>query len=143
MKETGLLMGEVAKQAGVNRETIRYYERIGLLRTPVRTRSGYRLYPLEAVAQARFIKSAQELGFSLKEILELLSLRVDPDTNCGEVKRRAEVKIADIEAKIHTLRRMKQALTKLVAACSGQGPTSECPILEALDSKWRKRDATS
>lgn len=79
----------------------------------------------------------------VKEISELLSLRVEPGTNCGEVKRRAEVKISDIEEKIQPLRRMKRVLTKLVAACSGQGPTSECPILEALDSKWRKSDANS
>jgi len=142
MKETGLLMGEVAKQADVNRETIRYYERIGLLRGPLRTGSGYRLYPPETVARAQFIKQAQELGFSLKEISELLSLRVDPESHCGEVRRRAEAKIADIEEKIQALRRMKQALTKLVAACSGQGPTSECPILEALATR-RKRDAHS
>jgi MerR family mercuric resistance operon transcriptional regulator len=141
MKETGLLMGEVAKQAGVHRETIRYYERIGLLRRPLRTGSGYRLYPPEAVTRAQFIKQAQELGFSLKEISELLSLRVDPDTNCGQIRKRAEAKIADIEEKIQALRKMKQALTKLMVACSGQGPTSECPILEALDSKWRKSDA--
>ncbi|MEW5806943.1 MAG: MerR family DNA-binding protein [Acidobacteriota bacterium] len=143
MKETGLLMGEVAKQAGVNRETIRYYERIGLLRTPLRTHSGYRLYPFDVVAQARFIKRAQELGFSLKEISELLSLRVDPDTNCSEVRRRAEVKIADIEEKMQALQRMKKALTKLVASCRGRGPTSECPILEALNSAWRKNNANS
>jgi MerR family mercuric resistance operon transcriptional regulator len=143
MKETGLLMGEVARRAGVNRETIRYYERIGLLQKPLRTGSGYRLYPLEAVARAQVIKHAQELGFSLKEISEWLALRVDPDTTCGEVKRRAEIKIADIEEKIRALQGMKKALTKLVAACSGRGPTSECPILEALDSKWRKGDAHS
>lgn len=138
MRESGLLMGEVARRAGVNRETIRYYERIGLLERPSRTRSGYRVYPLEAVARAQLIKRAQELGFSLKEILELLSLRVDPSTTCADVKRRAEAKIADIEKKIEYLQRMKQALTRLAASCRGRGPTSECPILDALEMKGEK-----
>jgi MerR family mercuric resistance operon transcriptional regulator len=135
MKEIGLLMGEVAKQAGVNRETIRYYERLGLLDRPSRTRSGYRMYSPEAVARAQFIKRAQELGFSLKEISELLSLQVDPGTDCGDVRRRAKAKIADIEAKIRVLQRMQRTLAKLVASCRGRGSTSQCPILEALDNK--------
>lgn len=140
MKERGLFMGEVAKQAGVNRETIRYYERIGLLPRPSRTASGYRVYPHEVVVRAQFVKRAQELGFSLKEISELLSLRVDPHTHCGDVKRRAEVKIEDIQEKVQDLQRMKKALAKLVASCSGRGATSRCPILEALDNK-RKNHA--
>ena len=129
-----LTIGKLAEQGGVNLETIRYYEQRGLLSKPMRSPSGYRLYPLDAVQRVRFIKQAQELGFSLKEILELLSLRVDPDTTCSDIKKRAESKISDIETKIQTLKRMQQALVQVSAACRGRGPTSECPILEALDS---------
>ena len=126
--------GEVAARTGVNIETIRYYEQRGLIPKPPRTASGYRKYTEDYVERIRFIKRAQELGFTLKEIIELLSLRVDPDTDRSEVKQRAEAKIVDIEEKIHDLERMKHALTNLVATCNGCGPTSECPILEAMES---------
>lgn len=129
-----LTISRLAKQSGVNVETIRYYEQRGLLKNPPRSPSGYRLYSIEAARRVRFIKQAQVLGFSLKEILELLSLRVAPHTTCGDIKRRAETKIADIEEKIQSLQRMKQALLKVSASCRGRGPTSECPILEALDA---------
>ena len=129
-----MTIGQVARQAGVGVETVRFYERTGLLTAPPRRASGYRQYAQEAVTRLQFIKRAKELGFSLKEITELLSLRVDPETTCGEVKQRAEAKIADIEAKLRDLQRMKEALTTLVAACSGSGPTSQCPILDALES---------
>lgn len=133
MKE--LTIGQVAKGGGVNVETIRYYERQGLIPPPPRRESGYRQYPEDTVNRVRFIKRAQELGFSLKEISDLLSLRVVPGVNCSEVKRRAEAKIANIEEKIFTLQGMKQALAKLATTCSGRGPTSECPILETLERK--------
>jgi len=129
-----LTIGQVAKQAGVGIETVRFYERQGLLDEPPRRASGYRQYTPEAVTRIQFIKRSQELGFSLKEITELLSLRVDPETTCGEVKQRAEAKIANINAKLRDLQQMKEALTTLVAACSGSGPTSHCPILDALES---------
>ena len=131
---SSLTIGQVAKQAGVGIETVRFYERQGLLDEPPRRASGYRQYAQEAVTRIQFIKRSQELGFSLKEITELLSLRVDPETTCGEVKQRAEAKIADIDTKLRDLQRMKEALTTLVAACSGSGPTSQCPILDALES---------
>lgn len=127
-------IGKLAGHSGVNLETIRYYERIGLLAKPARSRSGYRLYSDDVVKRVRFIKHAQEIGFSLKEISELLSLRVAPDTSCADIKQRADKKIADIEEKIRSLRRMKHALVKVSASCRGRGPTSECPILEALDA---------
>ena len=81
---------------------------------------------------------AKELGFSLKEILELLNLRVDPDTPCAVVKRRADLKILDLEEKLQSLKRIKKALNKLAASCSGRGPVGDCPILEALggDGTW-------
>ncbi len=128
-----LTIGKLAKKANVNIETVRYYERRGLILEPPRRDSGYREYPLEAVARIQFIKRAQELGFSLKEISELLFLRVDPNTSCGDVKKRAEDKIIDIEEKIRTLQRMRDALNKLAMSCKGSGPTSECPILEAFE----------
>ena len=129
---SAMTIGQVARQAGVGVETVRFSEREGLLEAPPRRASGYRQYAQEAVARIRFIKRAKDLGFSLKEISEILSLRVDPDTTCSEVKQRAEAKIADIDAKLRDLQRMQQALGHLVAACSGRGPTSHCPILEAL-----------
>ena len=129
-----LTISKLAKQGGVNVETIRYYEQRGLLKQPQRSPSGYRLYPTGAVDRVRFIKQAQILGFSLKEILELLSLRVAPQTTCADIKQRTEAKIADIEERIQSLQRMKQALLKVSASCRGRGPTSECPILEALDA---------
>lgn len=134
-----LTIGQLAKQAQVNVETVRYYERRGLIPEPHRRESGYREYSQEAVARLQFIKRAKGLGFSLKEISDLLSLRVGPDATCGDVKRRAERKLADIEEKLQALQRMKKALTKLAAACRGRGPTSECPILEVLESKEKAR----
>jgi MerR family mercuric resistance operon transcriptional regulator len=128
-----LTISRLAKQSGVKVETVRYYEHLGLLKKPPRSTAGYRLYPIEAARRILFIKQAQLLGFSLKEILELLSLRVDPHTTCGDIKRRAESKLASIEEKIQSLQRMKQALMKVSASCRGRGPTSECPILEALN----------
>ena len=133
-----LTIGQVARSAGVGVETVRFYERQGLLQEPARKESGYRQYPEDVVARLRFIKRAKELGFSLKEIKELLALRVDPDTTCAEVKSRAEAKIADIEEKIQALLRIKKALVKLTKACSGRGPTSECPILDALDTEGER-----
>ncbi|HDO35560.1 MAG TPA: MerR family transcriptional regulator [Nitrospirae bacterium] len=135
-----LTIGKLAKQAEVNIETIRYYERRGLIPKPPRRESGYRQYPRDTVTRIQFIKRAKELGFSLREILELLSLRVDPATTCGDVKKRAEIKIADIEEKIRTLQRMKKALMKLTVECKGRGPVSECPILEALDTKGERAE---
>jgi MerR family mercuric resistance operon transcriptional regulator len=105
-----ITIGQLARKGRVNVETIRYYERRGLIPEPPRRESGYRQYSQDAVARIHFIKRAKELGFSLKEISELLFLRVDPYTTCGDVKKRAEVKIADIEEKIRDLQRMKEAL---------------------------------
>lgn len=127
-------IGDVAKSAGVGIETIRFYERKGLIAEPPRTRSGYRQYPVSVVARIRFIQRAQELGFSLAEIAELISLRIEPGTDCGDVRRRAEAKIVEVEKKIRDLRMMKKVLGELTVACAGEGPTSECPILASLDA---------
>ncbi len=132
-----LTIGQLAKSAQVNVETVRYYEREGLLPKPMRRASGYRQYTSETVTRLQFIKRSKELGFSLKEISELLALRVDPHTRCADVKQRTEAKIADIKHRIVDLRRMQRALVNLTEACSGQGPTSECPILDDLEGSHR------
>ena len=129
-----LKTGQLAKQAGVNLQTVHYYERRGLLPEPPRRESGYRQYGKDDVARIEFIKRAQELGFTLNEILELLNLRVDPDTPCAVVKRRTDLKIIDVEEKLRSLKKIKKALNQLAASCSGRGPVSDCPILEALGS---------
>lgn len=123
---------ELAKQGGVNLQTIRYYERTGLLPKPPRSGSGYRQFSPDSVRRVRFIKRAQELGFSLKEIKELLALRIAPGSTRADVRKRAEAKIADIEGKVQHLRDMKKALVRLTDACCENGPASECPILESL-----------
>ncbi len=125
---------DVARQAEVNLETIRFYERKGRLPKRPRTAAGYRTSPPEIVRRVQFIQRTQDLGFSLKEIKELLSLRVDPDTTCAEVRRRVEEKLSDIEKKIRDLQRMRKTLITLAAACPGRGETSACPILESLDA---------
>lgn len=125
-------IGQLAKAAGVGVETVRFYEREGLLVEPPRRRSGYRQYPREAIARVRFIRRAKDLGFTLKEIAELLALRIAPDKSCADVRAIANAKIADVEAKIHDLTRIKGALETLARACRGKGPTSECPILDAI-----------
>ncbi len=130
-----LTIGQLAKNAEVNIETVRYYERRRLIPEPPRRKSGYRQYTSDYVARIRFIKRAQELGFSLNEIADLLALRVETESACGEVKRHAELKMADIEGKIQTLQQMKQALAELVVVCNANGTTGECPILETLEGK--------
>ena len=128
-----LTIGQLAKKANVNLETIRYYERRGLIPEPPRNDSGYRQYSLEALSRTRFIKRTQALGFSLKEIDELLSLRIEPDATCGDVKERVEAKITDIDEKIADLNQMREALLKMARQCTDREPIDMCPILEILD----------
>jgi len=132
-----LTTSELANEGGVHLETVRYYERRGLLPKPPRTPAGYRTFDAQAVRRLRFIKRAQALGFSLQEVRELLSLRVDPRTSCADVRRRTEAKVADIDQKLEALRAMKRALVRLMAACAGRGPVSTCPILESLEERGR------
>ena len=131
----GLTIGKVASGAGLSIDTVRYYEREGLLEKPARTASGYRHYSSDAVARLRFIQQAKELGFSLSEIRELLALRIAPGKSCADVRAHAEHKIADVDRRIASLKRVRGALVKLTSACSGKGPVSQCPILEALEHK--------
>jgi len=135
MSMGSLTIGKIASLAGVGVETIRFYEREGLIVKPPRKEPAYRQYPEEVIARIRFIKRAKELGFSLKEIKEILSLRVSPGVICENIRVRAEVKITDIEKKIKALKKMKRALVKLTAACRGDVPANQCPILEALEDE--------
>src|SRR5437773_11834268 len=110
-------IGRVARKGGVGVETVRFYEREGLLEEPPRRASGYREYSEQVVKRIRFIKRAQQLGFSLKEITELLMLRVDGQTPCEEVKQHTEAKIAEVERKLVSLHRMRQALLQVHSLC--------------------------
>jgi len=130
-----LTRGKLAGRSGVNIATIRYYENRGLLPQAPRTRSGYRVYDGDALRRLQFIRQAQALGFTLEEIGDLLSLRMQPGTTCSDIRMRAKEKIAAIENRIRDLQRIRSALTGLAAACRGDGPTSECPILEALETE--------
>jgi len=127
-------IGEAAEQAGVNVQTLRYYERRGLLPKPPRRTSGYREFPDDAVRVVRFIKRAQDLGFSLDEVEELLRLRRQSGRNRSRIRAVAERRMRQIERKIAELERMKRALDTLVHACH-EGTALECPIIEALDGQ--------
>lgn len=127
-----LTIGKAARAAGVGVETVRFYEREGLLDRPARRESGYRQYGEGVVARLRFIRRAKELGFTLREIKELLALSGDRDATRADVRARAEAKVADVEARVRGLLRIKGALVALTASCHGDGPLEGCPILEAL-----------
>jgi MerR family copper efflux transcriptional regulator len=129
------MIGRLARLGGVNLGTIRYYEREGFLQEPPRTPAGYRLFPSETVRSLRFIKRAQELGFSLGEIRELLALRMKRGSRREDIRARTEAKIADIEKKIQTLTSMKKTLRNLTERCEGCGSPSDCPILESLERR--------
>lgn len=126
-------MAEAARLGGVNIETIRYYERNGLVPKPPRTRAGYRIFSEDAIKRLQFIKHAQELGFSLKEIKELLNLRVRRGSSCADVRTKAEAKLADVDDKIRHLREIRAALVELTDNCSGRGPIDTCTILQGLN----------
>lgn len=128
-----LSIGQVARQAGVGVETVRFYERQGLLEEPERKPSGYRQYDGGVVKRLRFIRRAKELGFTLKEVAGLLALSHDPSATRSDVRGQALAKVTDIEGKIRDLQRMKEALFEVTATCRGNGPATDCPILEALN----------
>ncbi len=132
---TLLSRSQLAKKVHVNIETLRYYERRGLIPEPQRKESGYRQYSPDYVVRIHFIQKAKALGFTLEEIKELLLLRVDPQTSCDQVRERAEIKMAEMDKKIADLQKMKSALQMLTASCHSGGPKGECPILEALESE--------
>jgi DNA-binding transcriptional MerR regulator len=125
-------IGEVARLSGTGIETIRYYEREGLLAEPVRRPSGYRQYDGSVVARLQFIRRAKELGFTLAEIRDLLALRFDAHTRCEHVRQRAEQKILDIEDKIRSLQSMKRSLKQVVSDCRSRDTLEVCPLWEGL-----------
>lgn len=128
----GITIGQLARRAGSDVETIRYYERRGLLPPPPRAGNGYRRYPPDAVGQLRFIRRAKTLGFTLAEIQELLSLRRTGQDRAA-VKQLARDRLADLDARLADLQRMRNALADLDRRCSGEGPVTGCPIIDALN----------
>ncbi len=130
---TELKIGQLAKDVGVNIETIRYYERRNLLGPTSRLPSGYRLYNREAQRRLQFIKNAQALGFTLHEIEELLDLQVSSKARCGDVQRKAEAKLKHVEAKVRDLQSLATALRRLIRTCQAGQPTDRCPILHSLE----------
>jgi MerR family transcriptional regulator, copper efflux regulator len=132
-----LTIGQVAKLAGVGIQTIRFYEREKVIEEPVRRESGYRQYDEEIVRRLRFIKRAQALGFSLREISSLLALRVNPKESCKGVKKQAEEKLEEIERKIDDLKRMQKVLNDVTRACVASRPIADCPILQCFEEESR------
>ncbi len=130
-----MTISKIAKEAGVGVETVRFYERKGLINQPTKpSTGGYRVYPAETGERIRFIRQAQELGFSLREIADLLSLRMDPKTDCADVRERAQVKLNEITRKIGAMKGIQTALEKLIATCPGQGALQVCSIIDAIET---------
>jgi MerR family copper efflux transcriptional regulator len=129
---TALSIGPLARSAGVGIDTVRYYEREGLLPPPRRTPSGYRSYTRETVGRLHFIRRAKDLGFSLDDIRDLLALSTDREHGVHGVRQRAESRLADVERRLRELRRVQRGLKQLIDACPGHGPLDTCPILAAL-----------
>ncbi len=130
---SALKIGEVAKRSEIEIETIRYYERQGLLAEPDRRPSGCRQYDESVVSRLQFIRNAKELGFTLAEIKELLGLWFDVNTKCVHVRQRAEQKITNIEDKIRSLQKMKRSLEKIISQCENRDAVGDCPLWLGLD----------
>ena len=129
----GLTIGQVARAADMGVETVRFYERQGVIAPPPRTGSGYRQYAADAVDRLKFVRRAQRLGFTLREVKELLALGADPDTDRADIRAKTQAKIDDVREKIHDLNRMLKQLVRLRDSCRGTGPAAGCPILTALN----------
>ncbi len=134
----GMTIGKLALEAGVHVETVRYYERRKLLVRPPDRASGYRIYSGDVVRRIRFIKRAQQLGFSLNEIRDLLWLKAAPRKRCDQVQKKAMEKIREIEDKVRSLNSMQAALGNLIRECSGKAGVTDCPILNALDTEGER-----
>lgn len=130
----GLTIGKLARQSGVGIDTVRFYERAGLLPKAQRTASGYRLYAAGDADRLRFIRRAKALGFSLEEIAELLQLNAGRGTRAN-VRKLAQRRLADLSRKIEEMTAIRDALSSLVKRCSGDGPVSGCPIIEGVLAK--------
>lgn len=124
---------ELAREAGVNTQTLRYYERIGLIDPPPRTATGYREYPESTVGLLNFVQRAKELGFQLDEVAELLHLDGGGPEACEAARQLAESRMADLDRRIHDLRRMRDSLSALAATCHRPHAERSCPLLESLD----------
>lgn len=130
-----LKIGEIAKKAGVNIQTIRYYERVGILKPVHRRDSGYRIFDDQAIKTVNFIKHAQKLGFSLREIQGLLCLKASGSQRCESIQRQATRHLGSVQSKIETLERIGAVLERLVQRCQERKRDTECPILDALDKE--------
>lgn len=128
-------IGQIAKKSEISIETIRYYEKEGLLEKPQRKESGYRQYNDDVIERLSFIQQAKSLGFTLKQIKELFSLEVKQGTTSKDIKDIAQLKLGDIEEKIKMLKKMQKILKELVTQCDGKGPVEQCPILKAIKKK--------
>lgn len=135
-------IGEAARASGCHIETIRYYERVGLLPHPARTSSGYRTYRQDEVDRLRFITRGRELGFSLEEIRSLLALADDPALSCRDVDQLARHHLADIQQRVGELRRIARELERTIASCAG-GRRGQCAILGALRRRSTPRSSSS
>ncbi len=132
-----LTIGKLAKETNVNIETVRYYERIGLIPEPPRgTSSGYRQYPMQVVSRIKFIKRAQSLGFSLKEINDILTIRYKPDSSFNDIKNKIETKLEEIDEIIKGLHEMKKALIKLIKSSNIKINEIEWPVLSLVFIKY-------
>lgn len=127
-----MTIGQVARQLNINVQTIRFYEREGLLPKLGRSSAGYRLFDSDVIRRIQFVKHAQEVGFSLSEISTLFSLRADPDGSCSMVREYASEKIAQLESQLANMAQMKQTLETMVARCKEGLAVADCPILDAL-----------
>ena len=130
-----MTIGQLAQAAGVEVSTVRYYERRGIIAEPSRAASGYRQYDETVVNRIRFIRHAQDLGFTLEEIEELMGLRVDDPSSCGPVEEATRAKLRSVDSKIRELQRLRSVLARLVRACEDREQTSECPVLAILDEE--------
>jgi len=134
-------IGKVARDAEVGVETVRFYERKGLIARPRRPQRGFRSYPPETAQRIRFIRQAQELGFTLREIKDLLSLRADPKADCADIRRKSQEKLADVIAKRQRLDNIQRALEALISACPGRGAIRACSILDGLSEPPKRKSA--
>lgn len=131
-----ITVGTLAKRCGINKETVRYYEKIGLMPGPKRRESRYRYYDDDDLARLNFIVRTKELGFTLREIKELLAMYVDPGTKCADMKELAERKIADIKRRVRDLQSISEHLQALSEQCmDGEVSLEECPVVRSLDPR--------
>lgn len=137
-----LSIGQVAKQTGVTVETVRFYEKRGLIEPPRRTASGYRQYAPDSLKRIRFIQHAKDSGFTLNDIAELLALRQAPGESCAPIRDRAREKIEAVDSKIRDLQHIRDALSKLVNKCDANDVLGDCPIIESLEEgDWLENES--